>query len=88
MAMLTVEGVYRDGRVELTERPLDVAERARVLVTFLPETGPGSDVAGEVTLQEREMMRQKAFAQMEEGINLGGPPYPKREDLHDRHKRS
>lgn len=32
----TVEGVYRDGKVELLETPLNVDE-ARVLVTFLPE---------------------------------------------------
>ena len=32
----TVEGIYRDGKVELLETPSDVDE-ARVLVTFLPE---------------------------------------------------
>jgi len=31
----TVEGVYRHGRVELTEEPSDVREETRVLVTFL-----------------------------------------------------
>jgi len=31
----TIEGVYRGGRVELTERPDDVGEEAPVLVTFL-----------------------------------------------------
>jgi hypothetical protein len=34
--MLTsVQGVYRDGRVELKERPRNVREGARVVVTFL-----------------------------------------------------
>jgi hypothetical protein len=34
--MLTsVEGVYRKGRVELRERPSNVPDEARVIVTFL-----------------------------------------------------
>ena len=40
----TVEGIYRDGKVELLETPIDVDE-ARVIVTFLPE--------GAVNLSER-----------------------------------
>jgi hypothetical protein len=36
--MLTVEGTYRDGKVELTEKPAQISE-AKVLVTFLE---PGS----------------------------------------------
>lgn len=32
----TVEGIYRDGKVELLETPEDV-EEARVIVTFLPD---------------------------------------------------
>jgi hypothetical protein len=31
----TVEGVYRDGKVELTEMPSDVREETPVIVTFL-----------------------------------------------------
>ena len=31
----TVEGIYRDGKIELSETPEDVRE-ARVIVTFLP----------------------------------------------------
>lgn len=35
--MLTsVEGIYRNGRVELVESPTDVIEGARVIVTFVP----------------------------------------------------
>ena len=34
--MLTsVEGTYRNGRVELTEQPTDVDEGTRVIVTFI-----------------------------------------------------
>ena len=42
----TVEGIYRDGKVELLETPPDV-DGARVIVTFLPE--------GAVNLSEREI---------------------------------
>lgn len=35
--LTTVEGIFRDGRIELREPPPDV-EAARVLVTFLPES--------------------------------------------------
>ena len=37
--LLTVEGIYSEGKVELTERPTGV-EHAKVLVTFLPQTEP------------------------------------------------
>lgn len=40
----TVEGVFRNGKIELAETPLDVDE-ARVIVTFLPN--------GAVNLGER-----------------------------------
>lgn len=35
----SVEGVCRDGKVELQETPPDIRE-ARVIVTFLPAPGP------------------------------------------------
>jgi hypothetical protein len=31
----TVEGIYRDGQIELTELPQDVSDRTQVLITFL-----------------------------------------------------
>jgi hypothetical protein len=31
----SVEGVYRDGKIELTEHPRDVRDETRVIVTFL-----------------------------------------------------
>lgn len=35
--MLTaIEGVYRGGKIELAEKPPDVREGTRVIVTFLP----------------------------------------------------
>ena len=35
----TIEGVYREGKIELAETPNDVGEGTRVVVTFL---SPGS----------------------------------------------
>jgi len=43
--LVTVEGFYRNGRVDLIERPRDIQEGARVLVTFVGK--------GIVDLQER-----------------------------------
>lgn len=31
----TIEGIYRDGKVELAEKPGDIPESSRVIVTFL-----------------------------------------------------
>jgi len=86
MAFLTLEGVYRDGTIEFAEMPADVPAEGRVLVTFLPANGAPQQArttaAGEGEM--RESLRQRAFAQMKEGVPLGGPPYPKREELYDR----
>ncbi len=37
----TVEGIYRDGRIELMETPAEITE-ARVIVTFLPLDQPAA----------------------------------------------
>jgi hypothetical protein len=47
----TVEGVFRNGKIELSETPLDVDE-ARVIVTFLPQ--------GAVNLSERGINEPQA----------------------------
>ena len=47
----SIEGIYRDGKIELFETPADV-EEARVVVTFLAE--------GEVDLAEREITQEQA----------------------------
>ena len=49
--MLTVEGTYKDGKVELSEPPPEIAE-ARVLVTFL--------IAEDIDLQERGISQEQA----------------------------
>jgi hypothetical protein len=86
MGMLTVHGIYKDGKIELIERPDHIVESARVLVTFLPANG-SPEVKKTVEDPERETLRQRAFARMKAGIHLGGPPYPKREELYDRFDR-
>jgi hypothetical protein len=85
MTMVAVEGVYRNGRVELKEEPAGL-EEAPVLVVFLTRTAAGTGGL-EMDPEERERRRQAAFARMEQGIDLGGPPYPKREELYDRFER-
>lgn len=52
----SVEGVFRDGRVELLEPPPDSA-RTRVIVTFLPSGTAGQH---EVDLAERGIDQQQA----------------------------
>ncbi|HIK08883.1 MAG TPA: hypothetical protein IGS52_01220 [Oscillatoriaceae cyanobacterium M33_DOE_052] len=49
----TVEGIYRDGKVELLEKPGDV-EEARVIVTFMPTT------SGVVNLPSRGIDQEQA----------------------------
>ena len=85
MALLTVEGTYKDGRIELTERPNGVGSESRVLVTFLASTGSGAKPTVEAS-EDRETLRKQAFAQMRAGTLLRGAtePYPKREELYDR----
>ena len=48
----TIEGVYRDGRIELFEIPGSVAEDARVIVTFLD--------SGQVDLRARGIDEEQA----------------------------
>ncbi len=37
--LISVEGVYRDGKIELSELPGDVREEMRVIVTFVEPRG-------------------------------------------------
>jgi hypothetical protein len=68
----SVEGIYKDGEVKLLERPQDLRE-ARVIVTFLPPTSAEA--------------RDRMLSRMRVGIPLGGPPYPKREEIYDRDRK-
>ena len=86
MPLLTVEGIYRDGKVELAERPKDIdgSRGPRQIPTAL---GPApSRLAGRADARPRDPP-QASLWQMKEGLHLGGPPYPRREELHDRYDR-
>ena len=88
MVLTTVEGVYRDGTVELVEMPLDAPVQARVLVTFLPvEATPAAEPGPQATPEARRAAIDRLLARMRQGIDFGGPPYPKREELDDQVKR-
>jgi hypothetical protein len=77
--LVTVEGIYNEGKVELKEHPT-VDSPSRVIVTFLEARDP-------FVSSSREELRRRALDRMEEGLALGGPPYPSREELHDRTSR-
>ena len=75
---MTVKGVYRNGRIVLLETPNGI-EEAEVVVTF-PDTA-----ISPVDATAREGRRQLALKWLREGgWNLGGAPYPSRDELHDR----
>lgn len=88
---MTILGIYRDGKVELAERPEGLAESAPVLVTFVPEgtridlttPAPSADEAKAA----RRTAGERLLKMLREGLDLGGPPYPRREELYDRHER-
>ncbi len=73
---VAIEGVYSSGRVELKDKAPTEAT-SRVIVTFL-------DVEAEPTAGPKARLRERALARMEQGLDLGGPPYPSREELHAR----
>jgi hypothetical protein len=66
----SVEGVYRDGKVELLEVPPDLKE-ARVIVTFLPKEGPHDLRALGVSEEQAAEMRWR-FQAFEEDWNHPG----------------
>lgn len=84
MALLAVEGVYRDGKVELAEIPTGVQE-GRVMVVFLPQTvGVAEDAQDQ---EERRVAGERLLERMKKGYHLGGGrPYETREELYDRHE--
>src|SRR5581483_9267462 len=66
MALLTVPGIYKDGRIELAERPVGAVESDQVLVTSLPRPST-RPAAPEASGEDRETLRRQAFAEMREG---------------------
>jgi hypothetical protein len=87
-SLLTVAGVYRDGKVEFAKRPAGVGEDVPVLVTFLPANqGNESELSAPAAEEARLAARERFLARLKQGMAFGGPPYPKREELHDRFDR-
>jgi hypothetical protein len=85
MMLQTIKGIFRDGKVELTEQPTNVTE-ARVVVVFLPVEQAAQEQT-KLTQDHAEARRaagRRLLALLKEGDHLGGPPYPKREELYDR----
>lgn len=73
--MLTsVEGIYRNGEVELFERPGGLGE-SRVIVTFLPAASED---------RSRAEARERMLSRMRKGLALGGPPYLSWTEIHGR----
>ena len=89
--MLTIKGVYRDGKVEFSERPRDVSEETPVMVTFLTREQSQEQEAARKP-GDRDKLRlaatERFLARLDKGIAFGGPPYPKREQLYDRFERT
>lgn len=91
MEALTVNGVYRDGQIELEREP-DGLRYAPVRVTFLtpavaekhapgiPERSSGESDPSE----SRNAILARVLGRMEEGVDLGGAPYEPRKELDER----
>jgi hypothetical protein len=92
--LLTIRGVYRDGKVELSQRPEGLDENASVLVTFLPANEEVSSAtaapaaAADAEAEARRAAGKRLLQMLEQGFHFGGPPYPRREELHDRVNRA
>jgi hypothetical protein len=61
----TIQGIYRDGKVELLAMPAGVSE-ARVLVTFLPTEGPVDLRAKGISEEEAAELRWRWGAAAED----------------------
>ncbi len=55
----TVEGIYRDGKVEVLEAPPEIRE-SRVIITFLDENGHGHAAEGSIKLEDLGISKEEA----------------------------
>ena len=74
MQNLVINGTYANGQVQLATLPPGITE-APVQVVFL---GDDAGKAARIAAGERLLQIFKR------GYDLGGPPYPRREELYDR----
>lgn len=77
MALLTVEGLYEDGKVALVEKPEGV-QRGRVMVTFLTAE-PVVVEQEEMEEQRRLEARKRLLASMKRGLDFGGEKFNREE---------
>ena len=70
MTLTAVEGIFKDGRIELRETPENIRE-ARVIVTFLANEEVANEVA-DLTSPSTLMERLHAFQSLIESL----PPAP------------
>lgn len=64
----TVEGIYQNGQIELTELPQDVSDRTQVLITFLePGKIDPSKVRQLIDQLETIAGIQQGFEELESG---------------------
>ena len=61
----TFEGVYKDGRVELLEKP-DNSDGSKVIVTFLPESGAIDLRSRGISMEQAAEVRSKFGAMAED----------------------
>jgi len=71
MSLITIEGIYRNGHVELAERPQGVRQ-ARVVVTFLRD-----DAAGDRAI--RHEAGRRLLEDMKQGLSFGGVRFDRQE---------
>ncbi len=74
MALTTVRGYYRNGRIELAEQPEGIQE-AEVFVIFVESTP--------VSESQREQAIERLLQQMREGFPFGGKGYTHREEIYE-----
>ena len=76
MAQLTIDGIYRNGQVELSEMPVGVDE-SRVKVTFINET---EDEAA----AKRRAAGRKLIELLQQGASYGGDKFNREEIYEER----
>ena len=74
MSVRTIEGTYKDGKVELSEMPEGV-EEAHVLMTFFPPEHA-------VDERRREALRLRFLDRLKRGVDFGTEPLPTWEELY------
>ena len=89
MALLALEGFYRNGKVELSEAQENM-EGAKVTVIFPASIEADTEIARrkqydqQLFEQMRDAARERLFARMEAGINFGGEKFDRNEIYEDR----